>query len=46
MRGGQNASFKFAFWGALGTTVVVGAIDLPLAAVVAGGVVIAQHVRR
>jgi hypothetical protein len=37
---------QFAFWGALGATVVAGAVDLPVAAAVAGGVVIARHVRR
>ena len=35
-----------ALWGVLGATVVTGAVDLPVAAVVAGGVVIARHVRR
>lgn len=37
---------QFAFWGALGATVVAGAVELPVAAAVAGGVVIARHVRR
>lgn len=34
------------FWGVLGAAVVAGAVDLPVAAAVAGGVVIARHVRR
>jgi hypothetical protein len=43
---GCRRSVDWAFWGVLGATVVTGAVELPVAAVVAGGVVIARHVRR
>ena len=42
----QERFVDWAFWGVLGATVVAGAVDLPVAAAVAGGVVIARHVRR
>ncbi|MGZ4678323.1 MAG: hypothetical protein ACXV8R_13445 [Acidimicrobiia bacterium] len=35
-----------AFWTVLGATAVAGAIELPVAAAVAGGVMIARHARR
>ncbi len=37
---------ELGFWGALATAAALGAVDLPLAALVAAGVVVARHAAR